>query len=254
MTFLNNNRLERIYLIAKNDFIKRYYGTSLGIVWAFIHPLFEFLIYYFVFTLIFPNNIENFALHLFSSLLIWKFFCESTKQGITILNDYNYLIANVQIQKLDLFWGTLLSKLFALSFNFTVYFIMSLFCNIGYSINALLFPIIIFNLCILILAISLLLSVLNIYFRDIIHLWDMLMLLLFWASPIFYGKEVYQKIKAILYINPLAGILINFREAVLYQNFPDLNLMLYNWVYAIILLVFSLIIFKKFSHKALELL
>ncbi|KPA10795.1 ABC-2 type transporter [Candidatus Magnetomorum sp. HK-1] len=252
--FFNNNKLERIWIIAKNDFIKRYYGTSLGVAWAFVHPLFEFCIYYFVFTLIFPNSIENFALHLFSGLLIWQFFSESTRQSITILRDYNYLISNIQIQKLDLFWGTLLSKLFALTFNFTVYFMMSLFFNINYTITVFLFPIFILNLCTLILAVSLLLAVLNIYFRDIVHLWDMMILLLFWASPIFYGKEAFQKIPTLLYINPLAGIFINFRDAILYQICPDIHLFLYGWTYSFILLVISLLIFKKFSHKAIELL
>ncbi|CAN2040509.1 Transport permease protein [Candidatus Magnetomoraceae bacterium gMMP-15] len=258
MTFLNffseNNKLERIWILAKNDFIKRYYGTSLGVVWAFVHPLFEFSIYYFVFTLIFPNSIENFALHLFSGLLIWQFFSESTRQGITILKDYSYLISNIQMNKLDIFWGTLLSKLFALGFNFTVYFIMSLFFKIDYTATVFLFPIFILNLCTLILAVSLLLAVLNIYFRDIVHLWDMLMLLLFWASPIFYGKETFYKIPALLYINPLAGIFLNFRDAVLYQKCPDMHLFFYGWIYAFILLIISLFLFKKLSHKALELI
>ncbi|MFK7934051.1 MAG: hypothetical protein AB8G22_11130, partial [Saprospiraceae bacterium] len=45
-----NNRLERIWILAKVDFKKRYYHSSLGLVWALLNPIFQLSVYYTVFT------------------------------------------------------------------------------------------------------------------------------------------------------------------------------------------------------------
>jgi ABC-type polysaccharide/polyol phosphate export permease len=76
------NRLERIWILAKTDFKKRYYGTSLGILWALINPIFQLIIYYFVFSVFFKNDVPNFSLYLFSGLILWMFISESNKKGM----------------------------------------------------------------------------------------------------------------------------------------------------------------------------
>ncbi|PJA97946.1 MAG: hypothetical protein CO128_09900, partial [Ignavibacteriales bacterium CG_4_9_14_3_um_filter_30_11] len=77
-----SNKIERIWILAKSNFRKRYYGSSLGIIWALINPLFLLVIYYFIFNVIFNNQIENFILYMFSGFLIWMFFEEASKEGL----------------------------------------------------------------------------------------------------------------------------------------------------------------------------
>ena len=79
-----NNQYERIWILAKTDFKLKYYDTFLGMIWAIASPLFRILIYYFVFTFIFTNKIPNYGLHIFSGLLVWMFFQEATKKGLTM--------------------------------------------------------------------------------------------------------------------------------------------------------------------------
>ncbi|HAS36509.1 MAG TPA: ABC transporter permease, partial [Flavobacteriales bacterium] len=68
-------RWERVWLLAKMDFLQRYYGSSLGLLWAFLNPLARLLVYYFVFSyLIFKNQDPDFILYLFMGIIVWGFF------------------------------------------------------------------------------------------------------------------------------------------------------------------------------------
>ena len=98
-----NNRLERIWILAKFDFKSRYYYHQLGILWALIKPFFEFLVYYLVFTIVFKSDIPNYALYLFLGIILWNFFEEGTNKGITVLPQRIYLIENIAFNKSDLF-------------------------------------------------------------------------------------------------------------------------------------------------------
>lgn len=250
-----NNKLERIWILAKTDFRKRYYGTSLGVVWAVINPFFRLLIYYFVFTVFFKIKIENYALYLFSGLIIWFFFSESTKKSFSVIKSKRYIIENIGINKLDLFTSSILSTFLGFIFNFIVYLVFSAFFPVQYTLSFFIFVFIVLNLMLLVYAINLILATIHIYLKDLTHVWDMVLLILFWTSPIFYGREVIFKEFAIIgYINPLAGIISNTREVLLYGSLPDWTVFFYDYFYSIILLIMGLFVFKLHSRKAIELL
>ncbi len=250
-----NNKLERIWILAKIDFIERYYGTRVGIIWALINPFFQLLIYYFVFTVIFVVEIENFALYVFSGLIFWMFFSESTAKGLSLLGKYKSLLENINIKKIDLYYSSLISTFMSLSFNFFIYILFSLFFKIHYSWNVLYVPILFLNLSVLILGIQLILGTIYIFLRDINHLWDMALLLLFWASPVFYSKDlIIEKLPILFYLNPLAGIFVNLRETLLYANQPDFHQLFYDLFISTILLTIAITTFKRYSVKSVEIL
>ncbi|MCF6171086.1 MAG: ABC transporter permease [Bacteroidales bacterium] len=248
-----NNRMERIWLLAKTDFKQRYYESALGMVWALINPMFRLLIYYFVFTVIFESKIPNYALYLFSGLLLWMFFQEATKGSMLILRKKSYLIENIQSNKLDIYVSFILANLFGLLFNFVVYFLLSLVFSISYSWTVLFFPLLLLNLAILVFAVSLLLSTIHIHLKDIDHIWSMVLIVIFWTSPIFYGRAIiFEKLPLLLYVNPMAGIMINVREVLINANQPDYFNFFYDFFYAFVLLAVSLVFFNKNIHKAAE--
>jgi len=248
-----NNRLERIRLLAKIDFKKRYYDNGLGILWALINPLCRFVVYYFAFTYIFPQRIQNYALYLFSGLIIWFFFAQGTKKGIKLLKTKKYLIESIQFKHFDLFVASTLSASYSFMFNFIAYFIVSFIYGVGlHSAMLWLFPLV-FNIILLVLGISVLLATINIYLRDIEHLWDIMVLAGFWATPIIYSHEITMvKLPFLQYINPVAGIIINLRETVLYGNAPYYHLIVHDLIYAAVLFIIARFLYEKFSHKAVE--
>lgn len=250
---LENNRLERIWLLAKIDFKKRYYDHGLGILWALINPLFKLAVYYFVFTHIMTSRVPSFALYLFSGLITWLFFAQGTKKGINLLKNKKYLIESIQFEQLDLFVAATLSVFYAFLFKLAAYFVIHFAYLIPIQPYMLYMPILILNTFVLVLGVSILLATINIYIRDIEHAWDMVTLAGFWLTPIIYPKEaLLEKFYILAYINPMAGIVINFRETVLYGRPPLYELFFYDIAYAIVVLVVGVFLYKKYAHKAVE--
>ena len=248
-----NNRLERIWKLAQVDFRRRYYGNSLGLVWALLNPLFRVGIYYMVFTFLLNSRMENYALYLFSGLLFWMFFTEGTNKGLTILNQKRYLIENIQFNKLDLFYSAIFSVLLGFLFNLVAYLLISFASGISFYKTIIFLPILIANIFLLALAVSILLATLNIYIKDIAHIWAIAILAGFWATPIFLPVEAFDgKMQFLLYANPVASIIINAREILLYGNLPNMTFLIWGISYALILFGIAVFLFKKFSHKAAE--
>lgn len=248
-----NNRLERIWLLAKVDFNRRYYDSKLGLVWALLNPLFRLIIYYFAFTYLLKMEMENYALYLFSGLLIWLFFVEGTKKGIRLLKTKKYLIENIRFNKLDLFYASIMSVIFGFVFNMMAYFVMAIFAGIGICHWIFLFPYYLLNIVLLILGFMLILATVNVYFKDIVHLWDMITLAGFWTAPIFFrGTAIVDNLPILYDIHPMSGVIENIRRFIFTCEPPDYYYMVYNMIYAIIIFTIGVYVFKKYSHKAIE--
>ena len=246
--------MERIWILAKMDFKLRYYETFLGLFWALINPLFRLAIYYFVFSFLKSMKVPNYGLYIFSGLVVWLYFQEATKQGMMVIKSKRYLLENINFHKSDLFVSSALSSAMGLIFNITVYLLTSMAFGIFPGWNILYFPLLLFNLILLVYAISLILSTIHIFLRDIRQVWDMVLVAMFWLNPIFYAKTalVFDKYPALLYINPLAGIIINTRNALLLNQAPDWGVLIFDMAYAMVFLIIGLFVFRSFFNKAAE--
>ncbi len=249
----NNNKYERIWILSKTDFKLRYADTLLGFFWTVVTPLVRLLIYYFVFSTIFTKKLPNYGLHIFSGLIVWMFFMEATKKGITVLKTKRYLIENVKLNSLDLYTSSILTSLLIFGINILVYLIVSLFFSTAVNWTIIFVPIQVLIVCILVFGLILILSTINIFFRDIGKLWEMFLLGLFWINPIFYAKTIiFEQFPALMYLNPLAGIIINTRNGLLMGEMPDWNIAAYDLAYALVVLGIGLIVYNKYFYKAAE--
>ena len=157
-----NNRLERIWLMAKFDFVIRYYGSFLGLFWALLKPLFQLLVFFIVFTMVFKNKTENFLLFLFLGIILFQFFSESAMVSMKIFKTKRYLLENIQINKLDIFYSAIAASFLGFFFNFMVFSVGNFLLNDSFSWSILLFPLVLGNLLIIILATQLIFATISI--------------------------------------------------------------------------------------------
>lgn len=250
-----NNRLERIWLMAKMEFKRRYYGSFLGLIWAFINPLGRFFIYYFVFTYLLDAQTPNFALFLFLGLIIWIYFSEAALMGLTIIQRRAFLLENIQINPLDIYLSALLSSTLGFAFNFAVYFVASLFFDIHIGLEILWLPVLFFSLILFMLGVMIVLSVIHIFVRDIIHIWNLTTLMLMWFSGIFFKIDNHSpdwKEAAIAYLTPICGIVKNTRAVLIYDEPVDVPFLLYDLTYSILFFGFAIFLINKYFRIALE--
>ncbi len=248
-----NNRIQRIWKLSQVDYKKRFYNSQWGVLWSLFNPLARLLIYYLVFQFLIPQNIENYALYLFSGILIWMFFSECTRRGFRVFISKKYLIESIQFNWLDLFYSLALGVFWGFVFNFLAYFLLSYTIGVDITLNYLYFPFYILNIFVLTLAVTIILAILSLYVVDIIHIWDLVLLAGFWSAPIlFRGETILEKFPLLAFIHPFTGLIINVRKSILYNEAPDMFFLIYNFVLSFSLLIFSLFLFKKLSRRVLE--
>lgn len=250
------NRLELTWLLAKMDFSKRYYDSILGLFWALINPLMRVFVYYIAFTYLIGravDGIDNFALYLFSGLIVLMFFNEGTNKGMKLLMKNRYLSENAQFQKMDLFVASCIGTTLGFVFNVTAFVVFSLLLGETIPPTIVFLPVLVLNLYLLILGMSLILSVVFIFFKDLTHLWGIVTLFLFWTAPVFFDADaIAGKFPFMPFVHPIFGLVENVRAVILDGNMPDYFFLAYNYLYAFFFLWVGLYFFRKYEYKALE--
>jgi ABC-type polysaccharide/polyol phosphate export permease len=248
-----DNRLERIWLMAKIEFKLRYYENKLGLLWALIKPLVQMGIYYVAFALILRVSMENYALYLFIGLIVWAVFTESTTGMIVVLKTKKYLYEYSNMSKVEIYLSSLISIGIGFLFNLCV-FIIALYVgglHLGFQVFWL--PVILINLFLISMGISMILSNVYLIIKDVQQVWGLILMFLFWVSPLLYSYEyIVKNLPFLSYVNPMAGVIINFRNVMMYNIAPDITLLVLNFVQGIALLLIGFFFLKKIGINASE--
>jgi len=201
------------------DFKLRYQGSVLGYLWSLFKPLMMFGVLFVVFTFIIPTgkDVPHFPAYLLLGIVIWTFFTEATTMGLGSIVGRGDLIRKVNISKLSIVISAILSAGVNLIINSVVVVMFMLFS--GAEVNWLLvpfLPLLFIELILLALGLAFILSALYVRFRDFAPIWEIILQVLFYATPIIYpltlAFNASPKIAEVLSLNPLAQIMQDFRE------------------------------------------
>lgn len=201
--------------LVKTDFKLRYQGSVLGYLWSLLKPLMLFAIMYTVFIhfLRFGEGIPHFAVALLLGIVMWTFFIEATNQGMQSLVARGDLLRKINFPKYILVMSGTISALINFLLNLAVVIVFMVFDGVNFGWSALLFPLSILVLYAFALALAFFLSAVNVRFRDIGHIWEVILQAVFYATPIIYPLQT------VLKYNDLAGHLLMLNPiAVLFQN------------------------------------
>jgi ABC-2 type transport system permease protein len=252
----SSNKLERLWLLAKIEFKLRYYENKLGLLWALIKPLTDIFIYYVAFEVILKQGVPNFVSFLFIGLILWNFFVESTSGTIQILKVKKYMYEYTNMNKLEIYISTILSSCIGFFFNFLMFFVYYQFISqdsTGTSWHIVYMLPLFFNLVLLSLALSIILSNIYIVAKDITQIWSVVVGIGFWLSPILFRLDVFREaLPSLEYVNPISGIIINARNVTMYNQPPDWTTFWFDYGYALFLLLVGLVLMNKIGSKASE--
>ena len=215
--FLYKNNRVLLKELTKTDFKLRYQGSALGYLWALLRPLMMFAILYVVFgqLLKFGGDIPHYPVYLLMGTTIWSFFSECTSQGIQAVVNRGELLRKVCFPKYIVVVSSTLTAVINLLINLIVIIIFALIDGIAVSWTWLLVPIVLFELYAFSLGISFLLGAINVKYRDITSIWDVLTQALFYAVPIIYPISMIavtsETAAKILLVNPIAQVIQDAR-------------------------------------------
>ena len=207
--------------LVKTDFKLRYQGSMLGMAWSVLKPLMLFAVMYVVFVrfLRFGQGIPHFAVSLLLAQTLWSFFQESTANGMRAIVDRGDLLRKLNFPKYIVVVSATVSAFINLLISLVVVLIFMIVNGVEFRWTILLFPLIVAELYVFALAIAFLLSTLYVKFRDIGHIWDVIMQIWFYITPIIYplsqitdmGGHGLLIAKAMLVVNPVAQIIQDAR-------------------------------------------
>lgn len=246
---MSNIRL--IFDLTLKDFKKKYVGSYLGILWAFINPIVTICVFWFVFQVGFKSApVDNypFILWLVCGMIPWFFISESINSGTNSIIENEFLVKKVVF---NVFLLPIVKIISALIIHLVfVLFIILIFLYYGfipdsYSLQVIYYC---FATIVLLFGITLITSALVIFLKDIGQLVGMLLQFGFWLTPIFWSIDMIpDKFRFYLKLNPFFYIINGYRDSFIYKKwfweYP--NLTIYFWLFTIIIILIGLILFKR---------
>ena len=238
---------------VKKDIRGKYKGSFLGILWSFINPLLQVLVYALVFPYIMKVETENYLIFLICGIIPWTWFITSISQGTTSITNNANLIKKVYFPREILPISVVTSGLVNFLISCIIILIFVLLGGLTISWHLIFLPLIIIVQYIFTLALIFVLSAVNVYVKDVEYIVAFIINMLFYATPILYTTEMFSgPILWLFRLNPLAHLINAYRDVFYVHHIPNLiNLSILLGV-SILLVVICYIIFKKLEKRFAE--
>ncbi len=238
---------------VKKDIRGKYKGSFLGVLWSFINPLLSVIVYAIVFRYIMRFSIDNYLIYLISGIIPWTFFTSAINSGMNSILFNADIIKKVYFPRIILPISGVTSCLVNFLISCIIIVIFAFFSEVGISINLVWLFLIVIIQYFFTLGIVFILSAVEIYVRDIEHIVNFLISMLFYVTPILYTNDyVPQKFAFILKINPLSYIIDAYHSIFYYKqvpNFVDLGII---GLISFVVLFFGYLVFDKLQKGFAE--
>lgn len=243
---------ELLYFLIWRDVKVRYKQTLLGAAWAILQPLLTMLI----FTLLFGRlaGIKSdgipYPIFAYAGLLIWTFFANAiTNSGNSLVGSAN-LITKIYFPRMIIPGAAVGAGLVDLAIAFTIQIALMIYYKIAISIAILMVPVLLLLVTLLALGVGMWLSALNVKYRDIRYAIPFLVQLWMFASPVIYPTSMLQgKMKYVLRLNPLTGIIENFRVALFGHSNFDWSSLGISAAITFLILIYSAYSFRRMERS-----
>lgn len=247
---------ELLYFLALRDVKVRYKQTILGVLWVVMQPLLSTLIFTFVLGMLarVPSEGLPYPLFVYAGLLPWIFFSAAVNSAGNSLVGSAHLITKVYFPRMIVPAAAIAARLPDLAIGLVFLAGIMLYYGVPLQRNLLMLPVIVAVVTLLSLAIGMWLSAINVRYRDAGVLLPVIIQAWMFASPIVYpsslaysmmGSNVLRRLYA---LNPLVGIVENFRAAIFGQpfNWPALVIAA---AIAVVLLAFAVYDFRRMERN-----
>ena len=239
-----------------NDLKHRYTGSTIGFFWTVVTPLLELATYTFVFHVVLgitfhpAGGWSHYVLFLFCGMVTWFSVQDGLSKCTTAITDHNHLIQKVNFQAITLPGYVVASAVLNQLIRMGVLAAAALVLGHGLSWHFLLVPFILVIQTTFILGTGLLLSTMNVYFKDTIHWVKAGLLLWMFVTPIFYPAAAYPAdLKLLLLLNPLAHLVGVYHELILNHRLPHAHSVMVVAVMAVFALLVGYSVFHHHRDK-----
>lgn len=244
---------EMLKNLINKDLRSRYKGSVLGFFWTFLNPLLMLTVFTIIFSTIMRMGIENYGMFLFVALLPWLFFANSIQSCTMAIIANGGLVRKIyfpiEILPLSVVLGNLVNYLLGLLIMVPALY----FFKLQLTWVVVYFPLVLLVQFLLTLSFSILLSGLNVYFRDLEHIIGILMMAWFYLTPVIYPVSLVPKAYlGLFYLNPVTPLILAYRDIFFYGKAPELASLGLVAVFSLVFLGVAITVFKYLKRGFAE--
>lgn len=243
--------------LVQREIRQRYKGSALGLAWTLINPLLVVAAYWLVFKFLFGSPIQNFALFLFIGLMVWSLFFGGISVGASSLVNNSSLVTKVRFPREIIPSAAIMANAVIAAAMLVIALPLSIWLTPGSLWPLVLLPIFLVLTLIFTLGLGLLLSALNVYFRDTEHIITALGVPWFFLTPIFYTYDTLPAaaaqnqliIDVLHWGNPISPFVICVQDTLFFGEWPFWGDALYTVVATAIAAVIGWAAFKRMEGE-----
>lgn len=247
------NYRELLKTSVKKEIRGRYKNSFLGVIWSFLNPLLQILVYAIIFPIILATKQEYYVIFLCCGLIPWNFFSTAINRAAFTMVENGNIIKKVYFPREILPISIVTSEAvnFLISTIIIIAFVM--FYGLGITHVIIYYPLVLLVQYVLLLGISFIVSSITIYVRDLQHLIGVALQLFFYATPIVYAADaIPEQFRAVLNLNPMTYIINGYRDIFYNQVRPDIMGLLMLLGIMIVVCVIGYLIFNKLQKGFAE--
>lgn len=245
----------------KNEFISRFARSKLGGLWIIINPLSQVLIYALILSNVLAAKIPgvenkyNYAIYLMAGLLAWTLFSEIITRCLNLFIVHSNLMKKMSFPRITL--PTIVIGSCLLNNILLIISVLGVFALLGHQFSMVMLWIIPLTLLVMVLAlgIGLIIGVMNVFIRDISQVIPIILQMWFWFTPIVYPESIIpESYRHLLNLNPMYPIISAYHQVLVYNKAPQFDSLIVVSVIAIVLMLFSLFLFRRASAEIVDVL
>ena len=253
-TELDKNRFILKQLVTK-DFKRKYRRSVLGIAWSVLNPLMMMIVMSVVFSFVFRADIENYPLYLILGNITFSFMSESTSQALMSFIDAAPLLKKVRVSRFVFPVQKVLFALVNFTFSLVAVALVMLWFRVVPTWHIIWLPVCLFLLVLFCSGIGLIVGSLAVFFRDVVHLWSVILTAWTYLTPIFWvptqlaanGAPTW--VMSIVELNPMYGFVTFMRDIFLWNQNPSMQTLGLCVIWAVVMLGIGILVFRKTQHK-----
>jgi len=228
----------------------RYQGSVLGFLWTFLNPLLLMCVYTIVFSIFLRIRVENYPVFLFCGLIPWVWFSTSILEGADSIVRGGDLITRALFPPQVLPSVTVFSNLVNFVFSLPLLFIFLLLFKVKTGIALISLPIVMIIQAVFTMGLVLMVSALNVHFRDIQHILGNVIIMWFFATPILYPMtSIPVKLRFITVINPMSTLIKAYRDILFYRQFPNWRVLGITLCFGFLVFFLGNLIFNRYKES-----
>lgn len=265
-----------LWNMVARDLKVRYKGSILGFLWSLMNPLLMMLVFYLVFTYALRINIPHYPVFLLCGLVPWNFFAISISNATGSIVGQAGLVKKVAFPREILPLASNLANLVHFGIGLIILFVFIIVFQVRVGFWALGLPLLILTQLIFVFGLSLILSSLNVFYRDVQQILEVLLLVWFYLTPIFYSismvperiqhfQRSYQShptplfyflsilpVRRLYLLNPMAG-LVTMYHAILFENqIPSFRLFGFTVALSLFTFLLGSAVFRRYCYRFAE--